>query len=361
MHRLAVHQLGRVEYEDGLKLQKLFGEARSRELVPDSLLLLEHPPVLTLGRGRKAQNIVASPDEMKRLGVEVSETDRGGDVTYHGPGQIVGYPIFHLPPDRRDVRRYIRDLEQAIIRALATFGIQGERMPKWPGVWIVDPRLAAPAKIAAIGVHISRWQTSHGFALNVNTDLSHFQWIVPCGIREGGVTSMQQRLSHALDVSEVEAELARAFGEVFGGEVEMRGPQRRTISGAIVRRNPSGLRVLLLHRAPHRGDFWQIVTGRIEPGESPADAASRELCEETGQRLAVRELGYRHSFALGDEVPPLVVEETAFAAEWRDGEDVRLDPSEHDRCEWVSLDEAQARLPFRGLQLAARLASSTLT
>lgn len=360
MGRLNVHQLGRVEYEDGLKLQKLFGEARSKELVPDSLLLLEHPPVLTLGRGGKAQNIVVSDQEIEKRGVEVFQTDRGGDVTYHGPGQIVGYPIFLLPPDRRDVRRYIRDLEEAIIRALAGFGIRGERISKWPGVWVIEPRSAAPRKIAAIGVHISRWQTSHGFALNVNTDLSHFELIIPCGIEEGGVTSMERQLSRRVELAEVHSALATAFGEVFGGAVEMGSPAMRTISGVVLRKEISGLRVLILHRTPERGDFWQIVTGRIESGESPAEAADREVHEETGLHLPVRELGYRHCFALAGEVPPTVVEETAFAARWTGEDRVRLDCSEHDRYAWVSVEEAMARLPFRGLRRAVSLASSAL-
>jgi len=360
MGRLTVHQLGRVEYEDGLKLQKLFGQARSKELVPDSLLLLEHPPVLTLGRGGKAQNIVVGEEEIKKLGVEIFQTDRGGDVTYHGPGQIVGYPIFLLPPGRRDVRRYIRDLEEAIIRALASFGIRGERIAKWPGVWVVGPRSPAPEKIAAIGVHISRWQTSHGFALNVNTDLSHFELIIPCGIEEAGVTSIERQLSRRVESFEVQSALATAFGEVFGGSVEIAGPAMRTISGVVLRKDASGLRVLLLHRTAERGDFWQIVTGRVEPGESPAEAAKREVYEETGLHLPVRELGYRHCFALGDEVVPAVVEETAFAARWTGDDRVRLDSSEHDRYAWVSVEEATARLPFRGLRRAVSLASSAV-
>jgi lipoyl(octanoyl) transferase len=358
MGSLGVHQLGLVEYEDGLKLQKLFGEARSRELAPDSLLLLEHPPVLTLGRGGKVQNIIAGEEAVKSLGVEVFHTDRGGDVTYHGPGQIVGYPIFRLPPDRRDVRRYVRDLEESIIRALATFGIRGERIAKWPGVWVTGPRSAAPEKIAALGVHISRWQTSHGFALNVNTDLSHFQLIVPCGISEGGVTSMEQQLLRRVDMAQVQAALAASFGEVFGAEWETRSPSMRTVSGVVLRNGEPGKRVLLLHRVPGRGGFWQTVTGRIEDGESPAQAAERELYEETGSHLAVQELGYRHCFALADKVPPVVVDETAFAARWEGGDRVRLDPSEHDEYAWVNVEEALARLPFRGLRRAVSLASA---
>jgi len=356
MHRLAVWQLGRVEYADGLRLQKLFGDARARDLVPDSLLLLEHPPVLTLGRGAKRKNIVAEAAQLSAQGVEVFETDRGGDVTYHGPGQVVGYPIFRLPPDRHDVRRYVRDLEEAMIRALRPFGIQAERVAKWPGVWVAGGGAKQPEKIGAIGVHLSRWQTSHGFALNVNTDLSHFGLIVPCGISDGGVTSMERQLSRTVDIAAVERELARSFGEVFEGDVDMHRPAMRTISVAVVRSEPSGARILLLRRVPNRGAFWQIVTGRLEPGESPERAAAREVLEETGQQLTVVPLGYRHAFGFGDELPPVVAEEEAFAALSLNAQ-VRLDAAEHDAFCWLSLEEAMAKLPFEGLRRAVRLAA----
>ncbi len=357
MHRLAVWQLGRVEYGDGLRLQRLFGEARARELAPDSLLLLEHPPVLTLGRGAKRQNIVANPAQLAAHGIEVFETDRGGDVTYHGPGQVVGYPIFRLPPDRHDVRRYVRDLEEAMIRALRPFGLQAERVAKWPGVWVTGGGAGRPEKIGAIGVHLSRWQTSHGFALNVNTDLTHFELIVPCGISEGGVTSMQRELSHPVDLAAVERELARSFAEVFGAELETPSPAMRTISVAVVRLEQRDAQVLLLRRVPNRGAFWQIITGQVEPGESPAEAAAREVREETGQALSVVPLRYRHSFALGDELPPRVVEEEAFAAYWRVSSEVRIDPAEHDAFSWFTLEEAFDKLPFEGLRRAVRLAA----
>ena len=356
MHRLAVWQLGRVEYADGLRLQKLFGDGRARDLVPDSLLLLEHPPVLTLGRGAKWKNIVADGAQLSAQGVEIFETDRGGDVTYHGPGQVVGYPIFRLPADRHDVRRYVRDLEETMIRALRPFGIEGERVAKWPGVWVAGGGDNRPEKIGAIGVHLSRWQTSHGFALNVNTDLSHFGLIVPCGISDGGVTSMERQLSRPVDIAAVEGELAKSFGEVFDGDVEMHRPAMRTISVAVVRSEPTGPRILLLRRVPSRGAFWQIVTGRLEPGEASEKAAAREVLEETGQVLPVVPLGYRHAFGFGDELPPLVVEEEAFAA-FSGSAEVRLDATEHDAFCWLTAEEATAKLPFEGLRRAVRLAA----
>jgi lipoyl(octanoyl) transferase len=217
---LSVLRLGRVGYEDGLRLQAEYGEARREGRIPDTLLLLEHPPVITLGRGGKRENVVASREALGRLGIEVHETSRGGDVTYHGPGQIVGYPIFLLPPGRQDVRRYVRDVEESLIRALARFGLQAGRIGKWPGVWLGEEGSRTARKIGAIGVHLSRWLTSHGFALNVRTDLSHFRLIVPCGIQEAGVTSMERELGTAPDQGAVETALAESFAEVFGLQLE---------------------------------------------------------------------------------------------------------------------------------------------
>ena len=168
---LTVHRLGRVEYEDGLKLQALFARARKDNLVGDVLLLLEHPPVLTLGRGASRADVLAGPEVLEARGVEVHETNRGGEVTYHGPGQIVGYPILDLAPDRKDVRRHVRSVEEGMIRALAEHSIEAGRIPKWPGVWVGSEAAGDAQKIGAVGVHIARWVTTHGFALNVNSAL----------------------------------------------------------------------------------------------------------------------------------------------------------------------------------------------
>src|SRR5437773_5164695 len=158
---LHVRRLGRVEYLDGLSAQKMLVESRARGEVPDTLLLLEHPRVITLGRGAKSHNILWTPAQLKAKGYEVYDTDRGGDVTYHGPGQIVGYPILDLKPDRKDVRKYVASVEEVLIRTAADFGVGAERVAGRVGIW--NPA----GKVAAIGVHISRWITSHGFALNV--------------------------------------------------------------------------------------------------------------------------------------------------------------------------------------------------
>lgn len=349
MNTLTVYKLGRVEYEDGLRLMQRFADARRQELIGDSLLLLEHPPVLTLGRGAKRENIIASDERLSAEGVEIFETNRGGDVTYHGPGQVVGYPIFLLPKARQDVRRYVRDVERCIIQTLAGYGLQAGTIPKWPGVWLGEEGSPDARKIAAIGVHLSRWLTTHGFALNVNTHLPHFQLIVPCGIREAGVTSMQRELGHSVTVPDVEQALARHFSAVFESEHRAAGVTLRTVSITLLRGHGPEAQVLVVRRIPERGGFWQTITGRMEPGETPEQAAARELQEETGLSVPVRALDYRHAFALGEILPPMLVEETAFAAWLPEGREVRLSP-EHDTYEWLDGPAALERLEYRGLR-----------
>lgn len=208
---LEVRRLGLLSYADGLALQQQLVEKRRRGEIPDQLLLLEHPPVITLGV--KVRNdrthVLATPDRLAELGVELHETGRGGDVTYHGPGQVVGYPILDLRPDRCDVHSYVRDLEEVMIRAARTFGVEAGRVRGLTGIWV------GADKLAAIGVRISRWITSHGFAFNVNTDLTHFNLIVPCGITDRGVTSLQKLLGRPISMAQVEDALAAAFLDVF--------------------------------------------------------------------------------------------------------------------------------------------------
>jgi lipoyl(octanoyl) transferase len=194
----------------GLEIRgALVARGRAGE-VPDTLLLLEHPHVITMGTGTHEENILLGPEERARRGIELFPAGRGGDVTYHGPGQLVGYPILDLKPDRCDLHRYLRDLEAALILALAEFGLEGARREGMTGVWVGD------RKLAAIGVRVSSgWITSHGFALNVSTDLSYFDAIVPCGIQEYGVGSIEGELGRAVPMAEVEAAVVRGFERVF--------------------------------------------------------------------------------------------------------------------------------------------------
>ncbi|HEY6148242.1 MAG TPA: lipoyl(octanoyl) transferase LipB [Thermoanaerobaculia bacterium] len=208
--------LGRVRYADGLAIQAEAARAVA-EGGEESLLLLEHEPVFTLGRNADAADVLLDEERRRALGIELFQADRGGKATYHGPGQLVGYPILNLDPDRRDVKAYVTGVEEALIRTLAGFGIAAARSPRRDrvtSVWVGND------KIAAIGVHISRWITTHGFALNVtNEPLAHFAGIVPCGITDGGVTSIERILGRAPSLTEVAASLLPRFGEVFGREI----------------------------------------------------------------------------------------------------------------------------------------------
>jgi lipoyl(octanoyl) transferase len=205
-----VRRLGSVPYGEALDLQKALVEQRRAGCVPDLLLLLQHPPVITLGVRRDSRShVIASDGQLAMHGIEVHEAGRGGDVTYHGPGQIVGYPILDLRPDRCDVHRYVRDLEEVMIRVCADYGVAAHRVDGLTGAWV------GTAKIGAIGVRISRWITSHGFAFNVNTRLEDFQLIVPCGIADRGVTSLRELLGKELSIDDAEARFIRRFAEVF--------------------------------------------------------------------------------------------------------------------------------------------------
>ena len=211
---LDIRYLGRVSYAKGLALQEQLVEERKRGVIFDTLLLLEHGPVITLGRNARAENLLTSEDLLRARGVELFETGRGGDVTYHGPGQVVGYPIIEIPEGRRDVHRYVRDLEEVMIRVSGDYGFAARRIASKSGTFVGDE------KIGAVGVRISRWVTSHGFAFNVNTDLSGFDLIVPCGLRDQGVTSLQKLLGSEVNQREAEERLGARFREVFGYELK---------------------------------------------------------------------------------------------------------------------------------------------
>lgn len=208
-----VRRLGVVQYGPTWDYQRNLAAARRDGLVEDTLLLLEHPHTFTLGRRGKYEHILVDRREQARLGIEIHEIDRGGEVTYHGPGQLVGYPIVKLDRWGRDIRRYMRDLEEVLIRAIAPLGVRGRRIEGRTGVWVGEE------KIAAIGVRVAYWVTTHGFALNVDPDLAFFERIVPCGITDRGVTSLARLLGEAPPMREVEGGVIAAFGAVLGLEM----------------------------------------------------------------------------------------------------------------------------------------------
>lgn len=243
-----------MDYATGLRLQQQLVALRKEEKIGDVLLLLEHKPVITLGRNAKAGHVIASPEILEQRGVELFECDRGGDVTFHGPGQIVGYPILDLrgfaTPDgkRRTLGavEFVRRLEEVLIRTCADFALSTKRIPGLTGVWTDNPELEPEAKLAAIGVHISRFVTSHGFALNVDTDLSYFDMIVPCGIASKPVTSMQEELGRPVEMNAASESIARNFGLVFRSQIlwldSLNAPLDRTV-GVLVQA-PAELRNL---------------------------------------------------------------------------------------------------------------------
>jgi len=211
MHVLKVLDLGRLDYDEAWALQKdLHARIALGEGTPDHLLLVEHPPVITLGRRADHANVLLSREHLEQQGVQLREVDRGGDVTYHGPGQLVAYPIMRLTGARRDVHGYFRSLEQTVIDLLADYEIEAGRVPGLTGVWVGDE------KLCAMGVAIKRWTTYHGLALNVNTNLDHFRLITPCGIVGKGVTSLERLLGHTVPLEEVADKLVRHFTDEFG-------------------------------------------------------------------------------------------------------------------------------------------------
>ena len=212
---IAAYDLGRLPYREALDLQRRAVAARAAGATGDAIYFVEHEPVLTVGRAGHAENLVASESLLRARGVDVVPIERGGDITYHGPGQVIAYPILALSelPSGRDLHRYLRDLEEVLIGMLASYGVSAGRRPPYTGVWVGD------RKVAAIGVAVRRWITFHGFALNLDPDLTHFEWIHPCGIRDLGVTSMRELLGEAPPRAEVLARLREAFARIWNRPV----------------------------------------------------------------------------------------------------------------------------------------------
>ncbi len=343
---LEFYELGLVEYADGLALQAAFQNAQRSAGGPDVLLSLEHPSVITLGRGAQRSDVLASTAVLEARGIEVVETDRGGEATFHGPGQRVLYPLLKLTGKRQDVRWYVGALERVVIETLATFGLRARGIEGRRGVWVGGDDGRPPRKIAAVGVHLSRWMTRHGVALNVSTHLEDFNLIVPCGITDAGVTSIEVELGRPVPMREVDAVLARTFETVFECSLAPRPVAINTVSVYVVA--PDG-RVLSLRRVPQRGGFEQPITGHLNPGEGLTTAAARELLEETGFTDAPRPLGYQHAFAWPGGEAPTVARETAFVLRLPEARSPRLS-AEHSGFEWITREEARRRFPHPGLR-----------
>ena len=219
-----VLNLGMVDYQEALEFQVFLREKRLTGAIPDTLVLLEHPPIVTIGRSGNMSSVLVPTSKLAEQGIDLIHTNRGGDVTYHGPGQLVGYTIVHLTPYGLDLRAHLRRLEEVVIQALKAFGIRAGRHPGWTGVWVGNE------KIASIGLHIKRWVTIHGFALNLQPELYHFSFIYPCGIRDKSMTSVAQLLGHPVASALARKELAQAFGRVFGLSMEEQKPPAHSVT-----------------------------------------------------------------------------------------------------------------------------------
>lgn len=353
---VSVRLCGHVEYDDALRAMRLHAQALRQKTDHDTLVLLEHPPIFTLGRKATDDDVLLTPAELADRGIEVHETDRGGEVTYHGPGQLVAYPIFNLAPDRKDVRKFVRSLEETMIRTCVAWGIEAERVDGLPGVWVHGT--SGPRKIGAVGVHLSQWISTHGIALNVAPEMKHYDHIVPCGIKDKGVTSFALE-NKAATVREVALQLEREFAEVFQVRTRHLRPELRTVQVVVLREDG---KVLALRRTMPRGGFWQSVTGRIDRGENTEQAAQRELFEETGATTKVHALDYDHDFPLDpgitrrDLVTVKWAHETGYFTVVPASFDARRSQREHDAHEWMTPAAAFERLPYAGLRAALRMA-----
>ena len=356
-----LRRFGMVLYPAGLRMQQALAREVGEKDLPDQLIILEHDPVFTLGRNATPADIHMSEDFLATQGVSVHRTDRGGEVTYHGPGQIVAYPICNLRGGREDVGRLVRGLEEAMIRTAADFGVVADRLPGAPGIWVDTPR--GPEKLGAIGLHLSRWISTHGIAFNVRPNLDHFRWITPCGFTDKGVCSLASLLGDGAPTWEEAADFLQGhLIHYLALDLQPVQPPTRSVSALTWRRGSEGPEILMMLRVPEHGFWWQSVTGMMEPGETPEETAHRELQEETGLRGSLRSLDFAHTFwvdpaILGfPEGEPRFNTEICFAMEVSRDAEVVLAPDEHTEYLWCSLDEAHERMRWEGSKAAlARL------
>jgi lipoyl(octanoyl) transferase len=365
-----LRRFGRVFYPAGLRMQKALAEYVGEEGRPDQLIMLEHDPVFTLGRNATPADIHVSEDFLKAQGLSVHRTDRGGEVTYHGPGQIVVYPICNLRGGREDVGRLVRGLEEAMIRTAAEFGVRADRLQGAPGIWVDTAQYrngGGPEKLGAIGLHLSKWISTHGIAFNVRPNLDHFKWITPCGFTDKGVCSLASLLGDGAPTWEEAADrLQRHLIELLALELQPARAPSRSVSALTWRRGVQGPEILMMLRVPTHGFWWQSVTGMMEPGEIPEETAHRELLEETALRGTLRPLGLSHSFWVDPSIvhfpdaEPRFNTEICFSMEVAPDALVQLEPSEHSEFLWCGPDEAFERMKWEGSKAALVLLRQAL-
>jgi lipoyl(octanoyl) transferase len=360
----------RVFYPAGLRMQKALADHVDAPGRPDQLVILEHDPVFTLGRNATPADIHMSDDFLRSQGVGVHRTDRGGEVTYHGPGQIVAYPICNLRGGREDVGRLVRGLEEAMIRTAADFGVRADRLAGAPGIWVDTAAFkngGGQEKLGAIGLHLSRWISTHGIAFNVRPNLDHFRWITPCGFTDKGVCSLASLLGDGTPTWEEAADrLQGHLTDLLALDLQPVRATSQSVSALTWRRGSKGPEVLTMLRVPEHGHWWQSVTGMLEEGEPPEAAAHREVMEETGLRGTLRPLGLSHSFWVDPSIvrfpdgEPRFNTETCFSMEVEASAQVRLEPLEHSEFRWCPLAEAEAQVHWEGSKAAVRLLEQAL-
>ena len=352
-------RLGMVLYSAGLIMQKALAGHVQAAGKPDQILILEHNPVYTLGRGAARTDIHMSSEFLAENGIEVHQTDRGGQVTYHGPGQVVIYPICNLKNGRQSVGRFIRGLEQAMINSARDFGVDAARLDGHPGAW-VNTKLG-PEKIGAIGVHLSRWISTHGIAFNLDPRMEHFGWITPCGISDKGVCSLSSILGDGCPSrEETETSLARHLSEILAFDPAPVADPSERVSALVWRRSFGGPEVLMLLRC-HSNSVWRPgITVMAENGETPEAAVIRKTLEECGLGGELRPLGFRHAFlmdprvakTIGDE--PQFCSENCFHIEVAPDAAVSLNPKEHSGYRWCAPSEAMQLMAWDGSKTALK-------
>ena len=356
-----IRRLGHVLYAAGLRMQQAMAAYVQAGDQPDQILILEHNPVFTLGRNATRQDIHVADPFLRERGVEIHETDRGGQVTYHGPGQIVVYPICNLKGGREDVGRLVRGLEEAMIRTAADFGVTAARLAGFPGIWVDTPR--GLEKLGALGLHLHRWITTHGIAFNVAPDLAHFRWITPCGITDKGVCSLKSLLGDAAPSWDQAAERLQVhLADLLACVPRPVQAPSRSVSALTWSQGAHGSpELLVMLRRPEQGLWWSSVTGMLEPGETAEAAAHRELLEETGLEGRLTSLDFSHTFWMDPRIlglpsgEPRFNTETCFHLEVSPQAQVRLAEAEHTEYRWCSFDQAHELMLWEGSKAALAL------